>query len=435
MVRAYPVMQGLRQLTRVELPKEYICYKFDEHKLMHENVKRYTTDHAIKKHVLAYIDTNSFSFDNDTKYTPVFNHKYVMAQIRQDFHTPKQRKPAPFRPPIKSSSGSGKSSSSQDSDDDQTDPDAISTNADLRSEVSGSPKSFFFLWRKPKSIQDAMKALDSFSLFIDTDKENYCLVNNAIPVVMKQTEKWIEKERNGSFGSFQKSIKYVSENAKSSRMIPFWKNLYYQFGLIHISLDGNLRPSRVPQHLHLLECCETICRVAQWQLYENFANWNVSYQEDLDMYQSTYNKTHGTLRWFEDDNENYLHVSIHRLNPILTIWMMDDKSHHKVERRILKRVFEIKNCDYDEAVLVTSQLKDKKDSDYLVYSQFLHGILEWNWNVTTGEEWVYNKIYDESKKICDENGITPKMMYIEAVEHHRRYDTQVGPSVFWSSGR
>ena len=80
------------------------------------------------------------------------------------------------------------------------------------------------------------------------------------------------------------------------------------------------------------ECCLKILTAAQWKLYRNYEHWRESYIEDLELYQSTYNKTHGTLRWFEDDNENYLHVIIDRLNPILTIWAMDDRNPHKVER-------------------------------------------------------------------------------------------------------
>ena len=85
-------------------------------------------------------------------------------------------------------------------------------------------------------------------------------------------------------------MNYVSENVKSSRMIPFWRNLYYQFGLVYSSLEGNLRPSRVPQHRYLLECCMTIFGTAQLQLYGKIDNWKASYEDDLDLYQSTYNK-------------------------------------------------------------------------------------------------------------------------------------------------
>ena len=53
-------------------------------------------------------------------------------------------------------------------------------------------------------------------------------------------------------------------------------------------------------------------------------------------------------------------------------------------------------------------------------------VLEWKWNVKTGTAHIYNHIYEEAKKKCTEKRMTPKMMYIEAVEHYRRYDEKVG---------
>lgn len=428
MVYAYPVMHGLRQLTRI-LPSRIDIYKFDEPP-RNSNVKTYVNKNNKKDRIHAELDHDSFTCNDEKHSTPVFNHDYVMAQIRQEFDLPKKHVPG-----LESPSASSASSSSSDSDNHSTDSETTSRDAHGGFRVSGSSRSFFSSWTRRKGIQDAMKALDSISLFIDTDKENYCSINNVLPVVMKQTQKWIEKERNGSFVSFQKSTQYVSENAKLSRMIPFWKNLYYQFGLIHISLEGSLRPSRVPQHTHLLECCETICGAAQWQLYAKYDNWSGSYEEDLDLYQSTYNKTHGTLRWFEDDNENYLHISIHGLNPILTIWIMDDKREHKVERSILKKVFKITDVEYNEASKCMSLMKDTRHDNPTAYAKLLTLVLEWDWNVKTGEEQVYNNIYDAAVKECEQKGMSQRMMYIEAVEHHRRYDTQVGPSVFWSGRR
>lgn len=114
-------------------------------------------------------------------------------------------RPRPHGKTIESPSRISASSSSSDSSNYSTDSETTSRDTHVGSSVSGSSRSFFSSWTRKKSIQDAMKALDSISLFIDTDKENYCFVNNVLPVVMKQTEKWIEKERNGSFGHWRET--------------------------------------------------------------------------------------------------------------------------------------------------------------------------------------------------------------------------------------
>jgi len=186
---------------------------------------------------------------------------------------------------------------------------------------------------------------------------------------------------------------------------------------------------------YLYECCKKICAAAQRQLYPKYEVWSESYEKDLEEYQSTYNKTHGTLRWFDDVNNNYLHLSIHRLNTILTMWATSNYDRHTVETRLLHKVFEIENLEDKDAIAFVEKLNTTEDDDHPNYKNKLKEVLEWNWNVQDGSEQIYNNIYREALKLCVEKRIEPQMMYIEAVEHYRTYDTTLGPSVFWSGRR
>jgi len=284
--------------------------------------------------------------------------------------------------------------------------------------------------KNPK-IKKTIEALDYISLFIDTDKENYCLIQNALPVVMVQTEKWIKKQRDGRFGSFAKSKKYIETNAKSKKMIPFWRNLYYQFGLIAITLEGNIRPSNVTTWEKLFVCCMTISATAQWQLYKNRNIWKQKHKNDLRTYQSNYNTTHETLKWFTDKKNNYLHVDIRSLDSILTIWIAD--SDDKFDKDILKKIFKVEGIKTAEIRNSIWDLVDNLSNGGHVYSNALKNICRWNWNIKRGAEKMYDTMYENVKIICETQKISPRMVYFEAVEHHRRYDSRVGTSIFWSS--
>jgi hypothetical protein len=441
MVRAYPVLPAvLRQLTRAVESRQYENYNHDSTKDADGHATYIKSSlFAKQKSIVANLNRNQFSFDDNKKTSPVWNQDYVSAQIRHDLHVSEPIKPdkrlRDTPSPPSSGNSSPRSKGSKDTESTPSTPRSRSSSIHEGSTVQGSSRSFFEQYHGKVSIEEAMKSLHWISLFVDTDKENYCLFQNALPIVIKQTEKWIEKQRDGCFGSFQKSTKYVLENAKTFQMVPFWKNLYYQFGLLTVSLESSMRPSSVREWNYLYECCKKICAAAQRRLYPKYEVWSESYEKDLEEYQSTYNKTHGSLRWFEDVNNNYLHLSIHRLNTILTMWATSNYDRHPVETRLLHKVFEIENLENKDAIAFVEKLNTAKDDDHPDYKNMLKEVLEWNWYVQDGSEQIYNNIYREALKLCVEKRIEPQMMYIEAVEHYRTYDTTLGPSVFWSGRR
>jgi hypothetical protein len=109
-----------------------------------------------------------------------------------------------------SSSDSNESSSSDSDESSSSDSDESSSAVDSESSSDSIVTILGFSFKnhvsKKTKIETAMKALDYISLFIETDKENYYLIQNALPTVMEQTEKWITKRRRGCFGSFESHV-------------------------------------------------------------------------------------------------------------------------------------------------------------------------------------------------------------------------------------
>jgi hypothetical protein len=288
----------------------------------------------------------------------------------------------------------------------------------------------FKLFHTAKTIPEAMKALNWISSFVSLDREHYCMLQNALPAVLQETEKSIRKKRDGYFGSFTDSEAYLVKHAALRQMVPFWQNLYYQFGLVAMTLHHALRPSVEAKWRFLVGCCETVAIAAQGILYSGAEDFRERYADDLRMYQDSYNTRHGTLRWFEDDGENYLHVDIRRLDPILTICATRDEKIDKVEQSILIEVFRIEGLTTKEADKHVVALVQAVGTG-APYAELLDDVFRWKWKVNAGAEKTYSRIYEEAMKRCDGMETAPRMMYVEAVNEHRRYDTRGGASIFW----
>lgn len=296
--------------------------------------------------------------------------------------------------------------------------------------VTTSIFSFTSHYARTPTILEAMTALNWIASFVRLDREHYCMLQNALPVVLQETEKSIRIKRDGFFKSFKDSAAYLAEHAALRRMIPFWQNLYYQFGLVAMTLHHALRPSVEAEWVYLVVCCEKVARAAQGILYSGAEDFRERYEHDLRTYQDNYNTRPGTLRWFEDDDENYLHVDISRLDPILTICATREEKIHKVEQDILLEVFRVEG--------LTTRQADRHAQDLVrdvrkgaPYAEMLDDVFRWKWKVNAGAEKTYSRIHEEAVKRCDGMDTVPRMMYVEAVNEHRRYDTRGGASIFW----
>jgi hypothetical protein len=197
-----------------------------------------------------------------------------------------------------------------------------------------------------------------------------------------------------------------------------------------MTLHHALRPSVEAEWRFLVGCCETVAIAAQGILYSGAEDFRERYADDLRMYQDSYNTRHGTLRWFEDDGENYLHVDIRRLDPILTICATRDEKIDKVEQSILIEVFRIEGLTTKEADKHVVALVQAVGTG-APYAELLDDVFRWKWKVNAGAEKTYSRIYEEAMKRCDGMETAPRMMYVEAVNEHRRYDTRGGASIFW----
>jgi hypothetical protein len=281
------------------------------------------------------------------------------------------------------------------------------------------------------TISSAMKALDWIAGFVRTEPDKYCLLQNALPVVLREIEQSIRTKRGGRFHSFAASHDYLQENAALGRMVPFWQNVYYQFGLIAMTLHHPVRPCAVAVWKHLRGCCETVARAAQGVLYADYDDWQDRWEEDLHRYQDGYNTRHGTLRWFADDDERYLHVDIRRLDSILTICATRDYDITRVEENILKKVFGVQGRslgyvrDYVE-LLVNADEEDEDD-----YARLWQVVSAFRWEVNRDAEKTYSNIYRDAVNNCGDPENPPRMMFVEAVDAHRRYATRAVGSIFW----
>jgi hypothetical protein len=291
--------------------------------------------------------------------------------------------------------------------------------------------SFTSFYSAKVTVVAAMKALNWISAFASLDREHYCMLQNALPAVLRETEKSIRKKRGGFFGSFNDSAAYLAENAALRRMVPFWQNVYYQFGLVAMTLHHALRPSAVTEWTYLVNCCETVAVAAQGILYADLSDWEDRYEEDLRMYQESYNTRHDTLRWFEDDRGGYLHVDIRRLDPILTICATRHERITEVEQDILQEVFRVEGWDIEDADEHAIDLVNSAGKDEPTHAALLDEVFLWKWKVNAGAEKTYSRIYEEAMKRCAGTEPAPRMMYVEAVNEHRRYDTRGGASIFW----
>ena len=276
-----------------------------------------------------------------------------------------------------------------------------------------------------------MKALDWIAGFVRTDPDKYCLIQNALPVVLQETEESIRKKRGGRFHSFAASHDYLQENAALGRMVPFWRNVYYQFGLVAMTLHHPVRPCRVSAWKHLRACCETVARAAQGVLYAGYEDWHDRWEEDLSTYQNGYNTRHGTLRWFDDDQGRYLHVDIRSLDSILTICATRDYNITRVEENILKKVFSVQGCELINVRDYAHYLVNTEEDEHDKYARLWHVVSAWQWKVNPGEDKTYSNIYEDAVKKCRDPEDPPHMMFVEAVDAHRRYATRAVGSIFW----
>lgn len=275
-----------------------------------------------------------------------------------------------------------------------------------------------------------------------------CLLCSALPNVLRENKQLIETKRNGYFGSFVKSGKYIQENEKARHMIQFWQNLYYQFGLLALELNtATLRP---PNSMLWSQQCSTVSAYGFHNLYKDNADFVRRGKINLQMYQAHYNERHGMLRWFQDAYAHTnLHIDITDLNAILTRYFARDfeKAKDRVQHALLSEVFALENDESSPITEVVANLRKATgknnyqtcpQQNYKAYKEeeqkWYDAAFDWRWNVLNDE--VYNKIYEEAGKISekDRQKQAKSMSYILAVEHHRRYKQRTGPSIFWSAG-
>jgi len=276
-----------------------------------------------------------------------------------------------------------------------------------------------------------MEALEWIALFVETEHDKYCLFHNALPVVLREMEKSIRKKREGRFESFVASHDYLRENAELGRMVPFWRDVYYQFGLIAMALYHPVRPCSVAVWKHLRACCETVAKAAQGVLYEDYNDWKERWEQDLSTYQKGYNWRDGTLRWFEDDKGRYLHVDIRSLDSILTICATRDYNITRVEENILKKVFGVQGRSLGYVRDYAEDLVNANEYDEDGYARLWGVVSDFEWKVNPGEEKTYSNIYKEAVMKCGDPENPPRMMFVEAVDAHRKYATRAVGSIFW----
>jgi len=310
----------------------------------------------------------------------------------------------------------------------------------------GPPDSVYFeTYLKQKyDLDNALEALDALCLHSEVHARS-CLLCSALPGVLSENKQLIETKRNGYFGSFVKSGKYIQENEKARHMIQFWQNLYYQFGLL--SLELNAAILRPPNSVLWSQQCRIVSAYGFHNLYRDNADFLRRGKVNFEMYQAHYNERHDMLRWFQDASANTnLHIDITDLNAILTRYFARDfeRASDRVQYGVLREVFGLENNESSSITEVVENLRmaTRKynyqtclPQHYKAYKEeeqkWYDAAFDWRWNVLNNE--VYNKIYEEAGKRSEnyKEKQAKSMSYILAVEHHRRYKQRTGPSIFW----
>ena len=296
---------------------------------------------------------------------------------------------------------------------------------------------------------DWIAAMDALCLFRDTDK-SYVLFHTDWQVVLHENELLIAKiaGRAVAFRSWELSREFFAENKGSCRLIPFWNNLYYQFGLITHRLTGeNLRPWDVGQRERLIGWCRTVCTAAQKKLYGDAGEFLRRSAKDRHRYREVYNSCHGCLRWFAHAGED-LHVDIRFLDKILSAWsteLVSFAAPSPIEVRqtqIFENIFEIQDWDTMDAMNIARNLHHEIEYAQVRHSpgtilrvtprcrEYLTTISKWKWRKidNAAARAVYARIYESAR-----DGQTPAapaagMLFVQAVEHHRRYTLHQGRS-------
>lgn len=298
--------------------------------------------------------------------------------------------------------------------------------------------------KKKYDMNHALEALDALCLHTEVHARS-CLLCSALPGVLRENKNLIETKRNGYFGSFMKSGKYIQDNEKARHMIQFWQNLYYQFGLLALELNAALL--RPPNSILWSNQCKTISAYGFHNLYKDHADFVRRGKINLQMYQSHYNERHGMLRWFQDTSANTnLHIDITDLNAILTRYFARnfEKVKDRVQHALLNEVFALENNESSSITEVVTNLVQATGKNnyqacpqqhYKAYKEeeqkWYDAAFDWRWHVLNDE--VYNKIYEEAGKRSEKERQkqAKSMSYVLAVEHHRRYKQRTGPSIFW----
>jgi len=300
---------------------------------------------------------------------------------------------------------------------------------------------------------DWIKAMDALCLFRDTDK-SYVLFHTDWQTVLHENGLLLAKiaARAVPFRTWELSRAFFEANKGSCRLIPFWSNLYYQFGLITQRLtEENLRPWGAGQRERLIGWCRTVCTAAQGQLYKDEADYVERGAVDRRRYRKMYNSCHGCLRWFwHADND--LHVDIRFLDKIMSAYFTeyvtfeydDLPLSHIREADILRGVFEIENWDEIDAQDIAQTLDDEVERAEAECVTFgtqtlrvsrrcraaLETISKWKWRVRDNADAraVYARIYEHARQGEDGGVSAAAMLRVQAVEHHRRYTLHEGPT-------
>lgn len=298
---------------------------------------------------------------------------------------------------------------------------------------------------------DWIAAMDALCLFRDTDR-SYALFHMDWQTVLHENGLLLAKiaARAVPFGTWELSRAFFKANEGSCRLTPLWNNLYFQFGLITQRLtEENLRPWVTGERERLIGWCRTVCTFAQKRLYKDEADFIKRGGDDRRGYRAGYNSSHGPLRWFwYGDHE--LHVDIRFLDKIMSAYfseftVIDPSSMKEIyldEARSLAGVMQIQGWTYEEATVISNDLhKEVQDAIDLRFPgasldvtprcrKALETISKWKWRVRDNDTHraVYARLYEHARRGQTEDAPAAGMLWLQAVEHHRRYTLRQCPT-------
>jgi len=300
---------------------------------------------------------------------------------------------------------------------------------------------------------DWIAAMDALCLFRDTDR-SYVLFQTDWQTMLHENGLLLAKiaGRAVPFLTWELSRAFFEANKGSCQLIPFWNNLYFQFGLITERLTReNLRPWGAGERERLIGWCRTVCAGGQKRLYTDKADYDRRGAKDRRVYRAMYNCCHGPLRWFWY-GENDLHVDIRFLDKIMSAYVTetaavdenDLSESQKMEALILKDVLE--NIEYTEQAVIdevefldaeigrAEEYCEYNYDDYVEVSDDCRDTLEiiskWKWRVWDNDtdRAVYARIYEHARQHETEDAPAAAMLWVQAVEHHRRYTLHQCPT-------